>query len=174
MCWRKSLSPTCPWLLFVSCSLHSSCKTCSRVFSSGVRGGSVVCFLVLFLFFYYFFFFTLLVQKRLSFTFWRVALIAQYSAFSLPLFHTVTILSVLLKVMFLCSTLWFHGLGVRNVLLLRKGNMTNCDCWIFPAPYYNKHYYNNNAVVNELMRVLKKEPLDSSSLTSVMFSEFQS
>lgn len=118
-------------------------------------------------FFYYYYFFTLLVQKRLSFTFWRVALIAQYSAFSLPLFHTVTILSVLLKVMFLCSTLWFHGLGVRNVLLLRKGNMTNCDCWIFPAPYYNKHYYNNNAVVNELMRVIKKEPLDSSSLTSI-------
>lgn len=49
---RKSFSPTRPWLVFVSCSLHSSCKTCSRVFSSGVRGGSVVCFLVLFLLFF--------------------------------------------------------------------------------------------------------------------------
>lgn len=44
--------------------LHSSYKKCFNVVSSRVRGGSVMCFLVL-----VFLFFTLLVQKRLSFTF---------------------------------------------------------------------------------------------------------
>lgn len=76
--------------------------------SSGVQGGSVKCFLVL-----VFLFFTLLVQRRLSFTFRRVALIAQCSVFSLPLLHTVTTLSVHSvegHVLLLNSTLCFPGL----------------------------------------------------------------
>lgn len=85
--YRQTFSLTCPWH-FCVCLLHSSYKC---FISCGFWEGSVMCFLVLV---FFFFFFTLPVQKRLSFTFWRVALIAQCSAFSLPLFHTVTILSV--------------------------------------------------------------------------------
>lgn len=52
ICRLQSFSATCRWLFFVSLS-RSSYKKCFNVFSSGVRRGSVMCFLVLVIFIFY-------------------------------------------------------------------------------------------------------------------------